>query len=113
MIGGNYSESEGGNDMDEFSFADWLTQELKNQHMTGVELSKRAMVSLHSIYKYTDGQRSPTILMANDILNALGKKFAVIDKGQPESYGCPVCRIQIDYGDKYCRHCGHELYWGK
>lgn len=68
--------------MDEFSFADWLTKELKDQHMTGVELSKRAMVSLHSIYKYKDGQRSPTIIMANDILNAMGKKLVVVDKEQ-------------------------------
>ena len=26
-------------------------------------------------------------------------------------YVCPVCRIAIDYHDRFCRHCGRELVW--
>lgn len=26
-------------------------------------------------------------------------------------YICPICQLDIDKGDKYCRHCGRALKW--
>lgn len=27
------------------------------------------------------------------------------------SFKCPECEMQIDYQDKFCRHCGCEISW--
>lgn len=115
-----------GND---FAFGEWLDNEMKARKMPARKLSREAMIAAASISHYRTGYRSPSLLIASDILAVFGKKLAIVDiedKDEPRApitasdhdspaggwwYVCPGCRCAIDYKDRFCRHCGQELFW--
>ena len=68
------------NNSNEFSFSEWLEEELKKQGVSVMELSERSGVSAGSIYKYKKCSRSPSIMAVIDIMNALGKRIGIVDK---------------------------------
>ena len=41
------------------------------------------------------------------------EKMTVLDYGSMESglYLCGACRMPIERGDVYCKHCGREVRW--
>lgn len=41
------------------------------------------------------------------------ERMTVLDFGSFETtvYLCGVCRMSIDCGDKFCKHCGRKVQW--
>lgn len=65
---------------DEFSFADWLSAELKESKMSQRAFARKVGISQYSIWNYLARGYSPHLCTLNDILNALGKKIVIVDK---------------------------------
>ena len=67
---------------DEFSFSEWLENELKSRKMSQRALETLTGISQHTISKYISRGFSPRLCNLNEILNVLGKKVIIVDKEQ-------------------------------
>lgn len=65
---------------DNFSFGAWLREELQRRGMTGKELARKAGVTARAVYHYLGGDRSPSVETASWLLEALGKRFEIVDR---------------------------------
>ena len=70
--------------MDTETFSKWLKDQLKEQHMTQVELAKRSYITVQAISHYISGRSMPTYPVMEAILNTLGKKLAIVNKEEEE-----------------------------
>lgn len=66
--------------VDEFSFSEWLENELKTRDIKVADLANMTGLTKASIWNYVKCRRFPSIVIVNDILNALGKKIIIIGK---------------------------------
>ena len=65
---------------EEFSFSEWLNEEVKKSEMPKYRFAEMWGVTVPSIDHYLKGERSPRIITVNDLLNVLGKKIVIVDK---------------------------------
>ena len=58
-----------------------------------------------------DIDASPTIVGMIDAETP--ERLTVLDFGSFETavYLCGACRMSIDCGDKFCKHCGRKVKW--
>ena len=72
--------AEAGSCSDEFSFAEWLENQLRETGMSQTELANAVGITKQMISGYVCGVKTPSFMTATDILNLFHKKFAVVDK---------------------------------
>lgn len=65
---------------DEFSFSSWLEKELKKSKMPKYKFAEKCGITVQAIDHYLKGERSPRVIVVNDLLNVLGKKIVIVDK---------------------------------
>lgn len=70
--------------MDTETFSKWLKKQLEEHHMTQVELAKRSYITVQAVSHYISGRNMPTYSVMEALLNALGKKLAIVDKEEEE-----------------------------
>lgn len=68
--------------MDTETFSKWLKDQLKEKNMTQVELAKRSYITVQAVSHYISGRSLPTYPVMEAVLNVLGKKLVIVDKGE-------------------------------
>jgi hypothetical protein len=70
-----------------------------------IEMSQRLIIDIHfgeDDYQHIDRKHKKDSEVAEAELEGGGTMWW---------YVCGECRGMINYGDKFCRHCGKELVW--
>ena len=68
--------------MNDFSLSEFLYNEMKKRDMNQKEFAKLVGYSDMSISHYINCKRCPSLDIFIEILDALGKRFVVVDKEQ-------------------------------
>ena len=61
-------------------FGEWLAEEIKKQDMKWYWLARKTGFTHGTLRRYVRGKTSPSISMANEILNVLGMQLAIVRK---------------------------------
>lgn len=64
----------------EFSFSEWLENELEEQGMMQKMLAEKTGITAGAISNYVRCVRSPKLDTVNLILDVFGKKIVIVDK---------------------------------
>lgn len=76
-----------------------------------------ARLQYRDLDNVTQSECEEAVFNAIDFLNAQEpvepETLTVLDFGTMETavHLCGACRMPIERGDKYCRHCGKEIRW--
>lgn len=63
----------------EISFGEWLQDELNEREITQIEVAKRAGVSSNTVNRICRGWNSPSLIVVESVLGALGLRFAIVE----------------------------------
>ena len=70
----------GEHEMWDEDFAEWLSNEMEIRELTRGKLAKKTGISVSTVRKCELGIGTPTLFTVSVLLDAFGKKLAIVDK---------------------------------